>query len=136
MMKKGFLAASALSLILVSVGSAQGAVSPTEDGDQYTQAQLKQLAREAHTTEQYNALANYYEKRSKDYLQQAAEERHEWVRRSQNVMGLFAKYPRPVDSARYLYEYYFEKASEAGALSAKYSQLANPAAPATIQSHM
>ncbi len=39
-------------------------------------------------------------------------------------MATAAKYPRPVDSARNLYEYYLSKAFEAEKLSARYSQLA------------
>lgn len=132
-MKRRFFAASLLSFALMTVGSAQGAVSSAEDGDHYTQSQLKQLAREAHTPDQYKALATYYEKRQKNYLQQAADEKQEWVRRSQITTSLYAKYPKPVDSARYLYEYYSEEASEAGALSAKYRQLAEPAVPVTMQ---
>jgi hypothetical protein len=132
-MKGIFFATSILSIALVSTGSAQGSIPSAEDGDHYTRAQLKQLTREAHTPEQYRTLAGYYEKQHKDYLQQAVEEKQEWVRRSQNIMGVAAKYPRPVDSARYLYEYYVKKAAEAGLLSAKYTQLAEPAAPTTKQ---
>jgi hypothetical protein len=124
MMKRSFLAAGILSFALASAGSAQGAVPPAGDGDHYTQSQLKQMARDARTQEQYTALANSYDKQQRDYLQQAAEEKVEWERRSQNIVSINAKYPRPVDSARYLYEYYVYKASEAGALSAKYGQLA------------
>ena len=40
---------------------------------------------------------------------------------------------RPVDSARNLYEYYMYKASEAGALEAKYSRLASPESPVNTQ---
>jgi hypothetical protein len=91
------------------------------------------MAREAHTPEQYRALASYYWREQKDYLQQAAEEKHEWIRRSQNIMVVAAKYPRPADSARNLYEYYMCKASEVAELSAKYSRLAAPGTPATVQ---
>jgi hypothetical protein len=48
-------------------------------------------------------------------------------------MGAAAKYPRPVDSARNLYEYYMYKASEAGTLEAKYSRLAEPDALVNAQ---
>jgi len=107
--------------------------SSAENDTHYTQAQLKQMARDAHTPEQYNALAGYYEKQQSDYLHQATEEKQEWVRRSQNIVSIAAKYPRPVDSARYLYEYYAYKAAEAGQLAAKYSQLSAPGVPATAK---
>jgi hypothetical protein len=83
----------------------------------------------ANSPEQYKALASYFGKQHSDYLQLAAEEKKEWERRSQNIAGIQAKYPRPVDSARNLYEYYMYKASEAGTLEAKYSRLADPNAP-------
>jgi hypothetical protein len=92
---------------------------------------LKKMARDAHTPSQYAVLAGYYDGRQKDYLAQAAEEKQEWVRRSANIMLTAAKYPRPVDSAHYLYDYYTYKAMEAGQLAAKYSQLAGSGATKT-----
>ena len=132
-MTRSLIAAGILSFALAGAGSAQGTASSGEIGTHYTQAQLKQMAREAHTPEQYRALVSYYGTEQKDYLQQAAEEKQEWIRRNQNTMGVAAKYPRPVDSARNLYEYYRYKASEAGELAAKYSQLAAPETAATAQ---
>ena len=128
-MNRNLFAACILSLAFAGVASAQGTASSTETGAHYTQAQLKQLASNAHAPEQFKALANYFGKQHEDYLRQATEEKKEWERRSQNIMGVLAKYPRPVDSARYLYEYYMYKASENGALEAKYSRLAGPNAP-------
>jgi hypothetical protein len=101
---------------------------PADNTSQPSSGQLKQMAKDAHTPEQYTALAQSYSQLEKSYLAKAAEEKQEWDRRSQNTMSLYAKYPRPVDSARNLYEYYAYKASEAGALATKYSQLAAPAA--------
>jgi len=49
------------------------------------------------------------------------------------VTGIMAKYPRPVDSARNLYEYYMTRASEAGMLEAKYTRLAAPDALVNAQ---
>jgi hypothetical protein len=131
MMKRSFYAAGILSFALVSVGSALGAIASAEDGEHTTQAQIKQLAQSAHTPDQYKALADYYGSRQKNWAQQAADEKQEWIRRSQITTSLYAKYPKPADSARYLYEYYAYKAAEAGSLSAKYSQLAAPTAPLT-----
>lgn len=122
-----------LSLAFAGVGSIQAAAAATETGDHFTQAQMKELARDAHAPEQYKSLANYYGERQKDYLQKAADEKAEWARRSQSVMGIAAKYPRPVDSARNLYEYYMTRASEAGMLEAKYSRMATPDALVNAQ---
>jgi len=129
-MTRNLLAAGILTFALAGLGNAQGTAPSAENGPHYTQAQVKQLVREAHTPEQYNALANYYAKQQQDYLKQAEEERQEWVRRSENIMVVAAKYPKPVDSARYLYEYYMSKASEAGNLAVKYRQLGAQEAPA------
>jgi hypothetical protein len=116
---------------LVAVGSAQAPNSSAQPGAQLTKAQVKQLARDAHTPEQYGALARYFGTQQRSFMQQADDEKKEWIRRSQNIVSVAAKYPRPVDSARYLYEYYTYEASEAGQLAAKYDQLASPDSPST-----
>lgn len=134
-MKRGLFLGSILSFALVSVGVAQGTGASAEGGDHYTQSQVKKMAQEAHTPEQYKALASYYGNQQQAYHQQAKEEHSEWVRRNEITTSLYAKYPSPSDSARNLYQYYAWKASKAGALSAKYSQLAEPTGPAT-QQHM
>ena len=128
-MKRNLFTAWILSLALPGVASAQGAAASAETGNHYTQAQLKQLARGARVPEEYISLASYYGERQKTYLQKAADEKVEWERRSQNVVGMMAKYPRPVDSAKNLYEYYMAEAAHAGKLEAKYSQMAAPDAP-------
>jgi hypothetical protein len=130
-MKRNLSALCVLSLALVGVVNAQAAAVPAANGAHYTHAQLKQMVRDAHTPEQYAALAGYYEMRQKDYLLKAAEAKQEWMRRSQNVMVVAAKYPRPVDSARYLCEYYTLMASEAGSYADKFARLAAPETPAS-----
>ena len=132
-MTRNLFAACILALVFAGVGNAQGTASSAQTGVHYTQAQLKQLALNAHEPAQYTALANYYAEQRNDYLQKAAEEKQEWARRSQNIMGVAAKYPRPVDSARNLYEFYMAMASEAGTLEAKFSRLAAPDAPVNAQ---
>jgi hypothetical protein len=124
-MKRSLFAACILSFAFASAGIAQDTASSSAAGAHYTLAQLKQLALTAHTQEQYTALANYYGERQNNYLQKAAEEKQEWLRRSQNIISVAAKYPRPVDSARNLYDYYMYKASEAGSIEVKYNRLAS-----------
>jgi hypothetical protein len=123
-MKRTLIAGCVLTLALASAGSAQAAASSADNGPHYSQAQLKQLARDAHTQEQFNALSLYYGQQQSYFNGQAAAEKQEWARRSQITVSLYAKYPRPADEAKYLYEYYVAKAADAAALSAKYSQLA------------
>jgi hypothetical protein len=91
------------------------------------------LALNAHAPAQYTALASYFGKQRVNYLQKAADKKKEWLQLSQNVTSSAAKYPRPADSMRNYYEYYMGKASEAGALEAKYSQLASPDAQVSAQ---
>lgn len=133
---KDFIAIGVVSCALVNAGGAQVSHNPGQDNEHHTQAQLKQSAREAHTPEQYQALSAYYANQQKEFLQRAAHEKAEWVRRSQNVMAVSAKYPRPMDSAKYQYEYFVEKAREAGLRSANYSQLGNTTQTATVQDPM
>lgn len=132
-MTRNLLETCFLSLALAGTGYAQGTASSSEAGTHYTKAQVKQLVLSAHAPVQYMALASYYDAQKATYLQQAAEEKKEWKRRSQNIMSVAAKYPRPVDSARNLYEYYMYKATEAESLEAKYSQMAAPNAPVDAQ---
>jgi hypothetical protein len=123
-MRRSFLAVGIMALALSSAGQARGGVSTSSDGDHYSQAALKQMTRDARTPEQYKNLASTYAKQQAYFLRVAAEEKAEWQRRSQNIVSINAKYPRPVDSARNLYEYYVREASEAGTFSAKYDQMA------------
>jgi hypothetical protein len=104
----------------------------------YSKAELAQLRKEAHTPEQYRALAVYFDQRKRSFQEQANQEKKEWERRSQNVTGPAAKYPRPVDSARNLYEYYDYEAHQADVLQAQYERLAESAGgtkDGTNQSH-
>jgi Zn-dependent oligopeptidase len=123
-MKPNLLSTSLLLIALAGFVSAQGAAVPSDKASLCPHSHLKQMAREARTQEQYTALADCYKQIQKNYLQRATEEKQEWERISQNITASSAKYPRPVDSARNRYEYYLSKASEAGELSARYSQLA------------
>jgi len=126
-MTRALLAACIVSVAITSAGNAQSAGSSSGAGTRYTRSQLIQMEAAAHEPAQYSALASYFAQQQTDYLQQAAGEKKEWERRSQNIVGIAAKYPRPVDSARYLYEFYMYKAAEAGTLEGKYSKLAAPA---------
>jgi hypothetical protein len=119
-----------LSLALASAANAQTAATSTTD--HYSRAQLKSMMQDAHTAAQYGVLAAYFARQQKSFQAQADIEKQEWARRSTNIMLTAAKYPRPVDSARYLYDYYAYKATEAGQFAARYSNLANPAPGATV----
>jgi hypothetical protein len=134
-MNRTLLALSVMSFLFPGMGSAQVPQSPAA-GDEVppiTQARLKTLVQEAHTSGQYKTIAGYYGKLQQQFLKQAEDERQEWLRRSHSVTSISEKYPRPVDSSRYRYEYFSHKASEMGALVARYNELAAPDLPAAKQ---
>jgi len=122
-----------LALAFAITGAAQGQASSPTASSPATRSEMKQLERNAHEPEQFRALASYYGDRRVTYLQKAADEKKEWERRSQGVAGAFAKYPRPMDYARYAYESYVAEAKKAGDLQAKYERLAQPGALANGQ---
>ena len=133
-MTRNLITTCLLSIAFTGVGFAQGAMSSARTDAHYTQEQVKQLALTAHAPEQFKALAGYYGQEQNRFARLAAEEKTEWDRRSiQPIVSTQAKYPRPVDSARNLYEYYMYKASENGALESKYSHLAAQNAPVNAE---
>lgn len=113
------VACMVLALAAGSVAARAQSSAPVK----YSNAELKQKRQEAHSAEQYQALATYYRSRQQDFEQKAQEEKAEWVRRSQNVTGPQQKYPRPVDSAKNLYEYYAYEAQQASQEVAYYDNL-------------
>jgi hypothetical protein len=121
----------ALSLAGAAVAEVQSPASI--DSQHITPSQLKTLAKQAHTPEQYNTVAGYYGQMQDDYLRKAAEEKKEWERRSQMTASLAQKYPRPADSARNLYEYFMYKASEMGTLKTRFAQLADSGSTRTVK---
>jgi hypothetical protein len=58
------------------------------------------------------------------YRAKAADEKIERDRRAQVNAGRYQKYPRPVDSAQYLYESYVSSADSAALQAQHYDQLA------------
>jgi uncharacterized caspase-like protein len=129
-MIRRLFALSIVSIVLATGTSAQEAVSPSESHLRYTHSQLKQLIREAHTPEQYSALADYYTGLQRECLRKAEQERQEWVQLSKNVTWMGTKAPRPMDFSRQAYQYDLSKATKAESTAAKYGQLAAPKSPA------
>jgi hypothetical protein len=82
------------------------------------------MMREARTADQYRTLADYFRSQQQHIELQAQAEKEEWQRRSQNVSGPAAKYPRPVDSSRNRYEYFSCEAQEMQRQAAHYDDLA------------
>lgn len=129
-MTKRYIATWSFFCICVGACGAQGTVTATQPT---SESQIKHAAQQAHTAVQYQTVADFYGSLQKKFQKEADEEKQEWIRRSQNVMGPAAKYPRPVDSARNLYEYYQYKADELGSLSTRYGSLAEKARNNSVQ---
>jgi hypothetical protein len=123
-MIRGLFALSVVSVVLATSASAQEAVSLPHS--RYTHSELKQLIREAHTPEQYSALAGYYTGLQREYLRRAEQERQEWEQLSKNVTWRGTKAPTSVDFSRQAYEYDLSRAAKAESAAAKYGQLAAP----------
>jgi len=91
---------------------------------QCTHPQLRAMMQEAHTRQQYKALASYFRFQQVSFERQAQSEKQEWERRSQDVSRLSAKYPRPVDASRNRYEYFMYEAGQMNREATHYEDLA------------
>jgi hypothetical protein len=91
---------------------------------EYSKAQIKHMTHEAHTAQQYRALAEYFRGQQQKFDQEAQTEKQEWERRSRNTTGLAQKYPRPVDSSRNRYEYFSYEGEDMSRQASLYENLA------------
>jgi hypothetical protein len=95
--------------------------------------EVRDLIKAAHSREQYVQLASYYHQQEAHYRAEAVAEKAERDRRAQINAGMMQKYPRPVDSAQYLYESYVSKADNAALQARHYDQLAATQAGKSLQ---
>lgn len=110
-------------LLCGSVATPLALLADPETAPQYSKSEVRRLIHTAHTAEQYRALASYFRSQQQHFEQQAQEEKAEWQRRSENVSGPAAKYPRPVDSSRNRYEYFAYEAQQMDHQAAHYEDL-------------
>lgn len=89
------------------------AQSDLPDKPAYPDSEIKDLIHTAHSPEQFSALADYFDRKQKEYMQKSANEKIVLNRRLA-APNLSPKYPTPVDAARRLLRYYEEKAEEYG----------------------
>ncbi len=108
----------------VTMMVAGAAPAQTNRAGGYSHGELRKLIHEAHTWEQYQALASYYRFQQQAYQQQAKSEITEWARRSLYVIGPASKSPRPVDSAKYRYQYFSYESQQMSRLADRYQRLA------------
>ena len=123
-MIRKILGAASLFVLAVGVASAQPQTSP-----QYSHAELQKMIANAHTPQQYQALATYFRSQQKLFEQQAQSEKQEWDRRSQITAATYQKYPRPADSSRNRYEYFTYEAQQMSQQAAHFESLLVTAQP-------
>jgi len=119
------LAKMLLALAALLTNDINAATGPFADQSEYTMREIKKLARDAHTIEQYTILADYYATTQRTYKRQAAKQMHLWAERNTMITALSEKWPRPVDSARNRHDHLEYKANQAARQQAKYNRLAD-----------
>jgi hypothetical protein len=122
-MKRPFLISTVLTLCIPLASIAQSKEQPSQAQKHNSAAQMRELMLTANNAQQYQTLADHFRQKESAHRARASEEKVEWARRAENGVGV--KYPRPVDSARYLYESYSYDADRYGKLAAHYEQLSN-----------
>lgn len=89
----------------------------------YSKAQVRQMMRDAHTREQYLALAEYYRGQQQAFRELERREWSEAVRLSQFSSAAAGRYPRPVDWSMIRYEYFSHKSRQMSQKSAYWEKL-------------
>lgn len=85
---------------------------------------LRKQVREAHTAEQYRALAEYFRGEQIRFRLKAQKEEQNLFDLRENAAVMPSKYPTPVDSATRLFQYYSWKAEEMGRRATEFDQKA------------
>jgi hypothetical protein len=125
MIVRDFIAVSIVVAGLVHGERAQAIKAPVTSQPYLSQTKPALGAQDAQSAQHYQSLAESYSARQARFLAKSAEDKAEWERRrSQTVFSLQAKYPRPVDWARYSYEYDMRAVAKAGERAAHYRELA------------
>ena len=118
------LVVAALSLTFPLAGMAQSTTQTASLSTPINPREVHSLVLSAHTGAQYQQLASYFHQQEAKFRAEAAAEKIERDRRAQINAGLTQKYPRPVDSAQYLYESYVSQADSAALQAQHFDQLA------------
>lgn len=124
-MNRATVLITALSLTLPLAGMTQPTTQTTNQTAQMSRQELHNLIKTAHDMGQYKQLADYFHQQEAKYRAEAAAEKLERDRRAQVNAGLMQKYPRPVDTAQYLYESYVSQADDAALQAQHFDQLAS-----------
>lgn len=123
-MNRSLALVATLSLALPLAGMAQSSTQTASLSAPMTPREVHSLMRSAHESAQYKQIADYFHQQEAKFRAEAAAEKNERDRRAQVNASLMQKYPRPVDSAQYLYESYVSQADSAAVQAQHFDQLA------------
>ncbi|HEY1984523.1 MAG TPA: hypothetical protein VGG85_03895 [Terracidiphilus sp.] len=129
-MKPLVASVAVFAVCLMASPLSRAVTRPPSGNSHHTAAQVQRMIRKAHTPDEYRAIARYYDELQREFSDKAADQMAEWARRSQETTGPAAKYPRPIDAARNLYEFYAHHADDAAFQADKYYRFAAGAAAA------
>jgi hypothetical protein len=87
------------------------------------------LMKTAHESDQYHALAVYFRQKEQFFSAERDAELALWNSRQQGIAANQNRYPRPVDSAHNLYDYYAYETNHAAAQAQYYEQMTTIAEP-------
>ena len=127
MLRRNLLPACAIFAGILGATTVCAAATRPSEQPEYSSAQIRKMVKEAHTVQQYTVLADYYQARSRMFKQEAAEAMHLWAERNAVISPVYEKWPRPVDSAHNLYDYYVAMENDSAAKVAHFNQLADAA---------
>jgi hypothetical protein len=123
-MNRTLIAVGVLFVALPLAGAAQSTVQTASLSAPLSVHDVHNLMKSARSVAEYQQLAGYFHQQEAQYRAEAVAEKAERDRRAQVNAGLSQKYPRPVDSAQYLYESYVSQADNAALEARHYDQLA------------
>jgi hypothetical protein len=125
-MNRSLVLVATLSLALPFAGMAQSPMQTASLSAPMTPREVHSLMRSAHDSAQYKQIAGYFHQQEAKFRAEAAAEAVERDRRAPDNAALYRyqKYPRPFDTAQYLYESYLSKADSAATQAQHFDQLA------------
>jgi len=123
-MNRILLLASVSLLTFPLVGIAQSTTQTASLSAPLTAHDAHSLMKGAHSVAEYKELAGYFHQQEAEYRARQLMKRLSWTAGPQVNAGLYQKYPRPVDSARSLYESYLTSANSDALEAQHYDQLA------------
>ena len=125
-MNRSLVLVATLSLALPIAGMAQSTTQTASLSMPLTPREVHSLMLSAHNSAQYKQIAGYFHQQEAKFRAEAAAEAVERDRRAPDNAALYhyQKYPRPFDTAQYLYESYLSKADSAATQAQHFDQLA------------